>query len=703
MTRNFKLITTVISVLIFTLGLAVYFNVLNGEFQFDDIVFIVNQPAIRDITNLNAIWYTLAHPSRFITFLTFALNYHYHGLDVFGYHMVNNIIHACNGVLVFWFITLLFETQRIKDKYSSFYQIFTACAVALTFVTHPLQTQAVSYITQRFTSLAALFYLVALVLYLVGRVTVRSDLSKRVYLGLAIVVGLVGMFSKQTVFTLPIVVILIEVILFNHNKYKWAKSGYFWTIIASLFVIPSFFKFSIKNVLLNEIVSGSHFGETTNSWHYFLTQTRVVVRYLELVFYPKGQTLYYDFAASRSILELKTALCFLFLCALFGIGIWLLRKRPLVGFGIIWFFVTLSVTSTIIPIHHAIFEHRMYVALIGIALSVFLLLQELTSRRKVLVGILIGVVVILSTLTVLRNNVWKTNVSMWEDVVRKHPNQPRSYNNLGFSYTSKNNTELALDAFAKALKLAPGYAEVYNNRGVLYMRMGKYQEALKEFQLAIDYGISRPELYDNVGLIYYKTHAPQLAITYFTKAIVLNEQYDKAYGNRGTVYQFLKQYDLSIKDLTMAININKLNPAYFYNRGTTLGLMEEYQKSLKDFNHAIELSPNLVQAYVNRGMVYFKQNIYTMAEKDFNQALTLNPRHTQAYLNQANLYLHLKQYDVAVQLLKQAYQLLPRDLSIKKALIQAYQIRSSVYKKQGLLDKASKDTQSEQELNHISQ
>src|SRR6185503_14617809 len=189
---------------IFLVGSLIYANTLKAPFVYDDEPFIVYNTNIKDLGNLPAIWHAAAVPSRFISFLSFALNYHFHGLDVAGYHLVNIGIHLINALLVYWLMLLTLRGHEARRM--------LAAAIALLFLTHPIQTQAVTYITQRFTSLATLFYLAAICFYASGRVY-----RKPIYYAGAVLSAVLAMFTKEIALTLPVAIIMYDFYFLKNN------------------------------------------------------------------------------------------------------------------------------------------------------------------------------------------------------------------------------------------------------------------------------------------------------------------------------------------------------------------------------------------------------------------------------------------------------------------------------------------------------
>lgn len=138
------------------IGLSVYSPVLEGDFICDDYVFLSYNHSIRNFPDLRPIWSSF--PTRFLVFVTFAVNYALHGFRVMGFHLVNIFIHILNSFLVYFFVLRLSKSPFARGP-SACPGALPAFWAALVFLCHPVQTQAVAYIFQRATCLATFFYL----------------------------------------------------------------------------------------------------------------------------------------------------------------------------------------------------------------------------------------------------------------------------------------------------------------------------------------------------------------------------------------------------------------------------------------------------------------------------------------------------------------------------------------------------------------
>ena len=252
------------------------------------------------------------YPSRPIGFLSFALNYHFHGLDVWGYHLVNLAIHIVNAVLVWWLVMLTMATPVMRGQPISRHKGAMALFTALLFVSHPLATQSVTYIVQRLASLATLFYLLSLALYVKGRLW-EGNKDRRVlffYTG-SILCAVLGMLTKEIVFTLPFALILYEYSFIRTDTWKIDikdRGIQIPIIILGIFVVLFFLNFSVDifNPIPPLLNQGYDYPITT--WQYLLTQFSVILTYIRLFIVPVNQNLDYDYPISHSLLEWHTLL-----------------------------------------------------------------------------------------------------------------------------------------------------------------------------------------------------------------------------------------------------------------------------------------------------------------------------------------------------------------------------------------------------------
>lgn len=638
------------ALLIVVMGFGIYANSLHGEFQFDDLEYIAGNPAIRDVSDIRALYNSRPVPTRIVPLFTFALNYHFHQLNVFGYHVVNVSIHLVNAWLVYWLMQLILSLSKFKEGWEGSRKFYFSLMVSLLFLTHPIQTQAVAYVTQRFTSLAVLFYLLCLCLYLCGRRHPLNSPKSTLIICLSFLSGLTAMFCKQIAMTLPIMIIFYELFFTEKNsgvgnlKQTWR---FVMVCLLLLLVIPGFYLFKIGEILSNRLVSGSHEGDIITSGTYLLTQLQVIVKYMQLLILPVQLNLDYDFPLVTNLFNYKTFGCLAMIAALLMAGHRCYRRFPMISLGIGWFFITLLVESSIIPIKHVIFEHRLYLPSIGFFIIVVYLFCEYIKREKVLISVIVVAVAVCSFLTVQRNNVWRTPIALWEDVIKKSPQKPRGYLNLGKAYLDSHDYRLAMTYLNKSIHLKPNNYDAFNFRGLLLYQQGLHSMAIDDFTRAMTINPAQSAALVNRANVYRKTGQYDLALSDVNNAIKMNPNDYRIYVNRGNIYAKMKEYDQALEDFKKVI---KLQPYYlevYKNIGNVYEFQGKYDLALAEYNKVLEYAPDDIDIHIFKGTIYSRQNKTQEAVGSFDKALEINPQRGDVYYKRSFLHYVRQEYEQA--------------------------------------------------------
>lgn len=494
--------------------IACYANSVGVPFFLDDDTSIVVNPAIGTLA-------AGAHEpaTRRIAYLTFKLNHLLGGLDPVGYHVVNVAIHLLAGLAVFGLARRLLRcahpagaAPRGVDE--------AALAAALLFAVHPVQTQAVTYVAQRIASLAALFYAVAMLLYVVARTSASTRVRWGAIVG-AVAATAASMKTKEIAFTLPFAILLLELAFFSGPRRL--RAAFVAPFLALLAIIPLTLMGgrSASAPDFGLLPSAAAAGSSASRAEYAATQARVVVRYLELLVWPAGQNLDHDVPLEHGFgsLPVLASLALLLLLAAASAALLARARRPgarLAGAGGLLFFLGLSVESSVIPIADVMFEHRLYLPMIGVALAVAGALHCASSawpgaRRWLALGAatwLVG----LGAATVARNHVWRDGVSLWSDVVEKSPRKPRAHFNLGEALRAVGRLEEAQRAWTRAVELDPLLSPAANQLGSLAMIRGDLATAERWYLRAIAGRPVNPEAFYNLALLLEATGRPGEAV-----------------------------------------------------------------------------------------------------------------------------------------------------------------------------------------------
>ncbi len=571
-------------VLITFAGLLIYANSLTSPFMFDDLDSIVANEIIESPANFftNSKGYYFL-PNRYISYLSFALNYHFDGHNVVGYHVVNLAIHLLNAALVYVLLRLMFQTPFLTScrkpqvthavAQSSFLnriltlslptQELLPLLAALLFVVHPVQTQAVTYIVQRSTSLTMLWYLLSLWFYLKARLiadpvsTGEHDTRNQVeqptrqsivFLASSFLMAVLAMKTKEIAFTLPIAALLFEVMFLSG---RWTKRCLYWLPLSvTLLIIPlTLFVHETEFSPDTELDIDQKFRVDTSisRTDYLFTQFRVIMTYLRLLVFPVQQNLDYDYRIFSQFLSTPIVLSFVLLAVLFVSAIHLffytqkgrdqsvrdsddhdgaevithqshdplvsILELRLISFGILWFFLTLSVESSFVPIVDVIMEHRLYLPSFGAAIvfaAIFSLVQRhLAGRAQMIFSCcLILIVLTLGYATWHRNQVWSDPVRMWSDVVAKSPDKARPYNNLGFSFIEAGRLSEAVDVLSRSIELAPRHPHAYHNMGRALILSGQSQSSIPYLKKAISLKPDFLDAYISLAAAYNQAGQP---------------------------------------------------------------------------------------------------------------------------------------------------------------------------------------------------
>jgi len=494
--------------LIVLCGGVAYANSFQVPFYFDDLICIVQNPVVHDLGNLSRLdrfWQLGISEdirnnliTRFVTYLTFAANYRLHGLEVGGYHLVNLLIHLGNALLVYQLVRLLRAAAAPATTSVSGKGDGLALTVALLFITHPLQTNAVTYIVQRFASLATLFCLAALTAYLYMMRAATAHRRRQLYAG-ALLATVIAMFTKEIAFTLPVLISLCDLaFLGGSRRQRLRRLAPFW---ATMLLLP----LVVITLAAHSEVTGGEVGNALDlanlghgsRWDYFFTQWRVIVTYLRLLLLPVGLHLEYDYFLETSPWDMELLTSGLLLATLLGTGCWLLfwnrnessRCCKLIGFGILWFSLTLAMESSIIRLDDLLFEYRLYLPSIGFFLAVGscadLARQHLARNwPKVNAGtaaVVGSLILILAIATYWRNCIWQDDLFFWQDNVAKSPNRARSRCNLADSYLKRGEVAKAIVELETVIRINPTYWVAYESLGDVLCNQGLFRQAADHY------------------------------------------------------------------------------------------------------------------------------------------------------------------------------------------------------------------------------
>lgn len=655
-----RLATSIAAVLLLLAAGIAYHNSFGVPFIFDDRLAILKNSSV---LKLWPVWQTLIVPAADMTVsgrpvanLSVAINHAISGTDVWSYHALNLLIHAAAGLTLFGILrrTLLqpvFLGRFEKDA------LGLGFIVALLWLVHPLQAEAVTYIIQRVESLMALFYL--LTLYCFIRSTEAGPHSPR-WSALAIGSCVLGMGSKEVMVSAPVIVFLYDRTFVSGSfatawkRHRWLHLGLAATWSVLLLALAS-------TGWTRGGASGFSVGVT--AMDYWLTQFEAIARYLWLGIWPQPLIFEYGTFWTKSVAEVLTyAAVVLPLAAASLVALW---KRPIWGFVGFWFFSILAPTSIIPGTVQMIVEHRMYLPLSLLLSSLVIGAYPLWGRRTW--PVFLAVAVGFTLLTIRRNQDYGSELSLWRDTVAKRPGNASAHTNLGMALNQEGRSAEAMAEFRAALELKPESVQANNNLGFALDRAGQFDEAIKYYRTAIEfapdfaearYNLANayvhagnypdaireygealrlkpdlPEAHYNLGVALDLAGRTAEAMTHYERAVELREDYGEAHSSLGADLDQAGRSEEALRHLNAAVQLIPENAEAHYNLANALAKVSRLPEAAEHYREALRLKSAYPEAHYNLGNVLAQQGHRPEALEHYQEALRLRPTYAEAHNN----------------------------------------------------------------------
>jgi protein O-mannosyl-transferase len=570
-------------------GMVAYANTFSVPFQFDDDAYVVNNPVLRDFRSFlhpgeiaSGISRSptgvppalrVAFTTRILGYLSLAINYHLHGLNVTGYHIVNLLIHILNAWLVYLILIQMFKGHFFSDDQTADAAPATmAFAGALFFLCHPIQTQAVTYITSRFVLLASFFSFLSVF------ACIRFPLSatrrhRRSWMIFSILALSAAMLTKEFTFAIPFIIGLYDFSFLPGTVREKLRALAPLALTLPIIPVLVFIRQGSIGALDSTMraITAADVSQITRV-DYLLTQFKAIALYLKLLVLPVGQNIDHDIPLQHSILDpavLGSFLLLLGLLILVGYGYYRsYRTRgcpelKFISFGIFWFFIAISVESSIIPLGEVVAEYRLYLPSVGIIMAFISLgavgIKRLSLNWKTFFACTAVLVMVLCGATVLRNRVWRSEISLWEDAAAKSPAKVRPHQNLGMYYSARGLLKQGLAELQRAVQIDPRSYELHNNLGVIYRQQGNFPAAVNEYREALRLEPEDPMAHYNLGNIYLSLGNLEEAIQEYQACARIAPDYDEVHNNLGIAYERNGQVEAAIAEFSKAIKLNPEN------------------------------------------------------------------------------------------------------------------------------------------------
>jgi len=615
-------------IIIFAISFAIYSNTFHSPFHYDDEKVILKNESIRNLKDFQRIF--ISNPSRPVLTFSFALNYWWGKLDPFSYHLVNIFLHGLNGVLLFLILRITFPSDFLLS-------IFTS----ILFISHPLNTESVTYISSRSGVLCTTFYLLSIIFFIkflrAWKGLDISGLPLRLFLFyfLSLISFVLSVGTKEIGITLPLVLILYEFWVFRRRSQvepvektegnvklditdicRNKPLGLFLTglkirfyILSRISVYIPFFIIILGIMLLRRYFYGT-FGNPTFYRDYyknFLTQGRVTWTYIKLLLFPVNLNVDHEFLLSSSFWEFQTLLSFVGILILFSFVFIIFKRFSKISFSIIFFFLTLIPTS-LIPLQDLLSERWLYLPAIGFCLFLALFLNSAGAGSGLALHqrgsdsaehYMDNVSPLIIEHGKALSPACQPGRQLWESpsVVDKSVPAPLMqalvktigvflilfFAILTFSRNSVWSSEVSL--WRDAVRKSPHKARTHNNLGVALAKLKLYDEAIESFE----------------------------------EAIKIDKHYSPSIANLGKAYREKGEKNLMLQQALALFESGN----YYLKKGM-------FKEAIISYKEIIDLVPDSIAAYGNLGIVYMKLNEKELAKECFEKVLIYDPKNEAA-------------------------------------------------------------------------
>ena len=605
------------------MGLLAFWATFHSPFLYDDAHAIVENPYIQHLNDFQNNVGIGNIFNRSVLLLTFAVNREIGGLDVFGYHLTNVLIHILTGVV--WYF-LVSELLRLEPAANQLKRLPLICASI--HLLNPLTVETVTYISSRSSGLATFFYLLAF--YIFCRL-VRPRKENLAWAGkLLFIAGISGFLflaagTKEIVVTFPLMAIIYIWLITPPDERKSLR-----TKIGAI-LLPLLFYLCYRYIEQGNIFSlnADPVSGETSRFLYFLSQIKVVVHYYLLkLFLPFNLNFEPDIRLPSGFIDVQL-ICAIGILAV-GAIIVPRQKSPILIFAVLWFFITLFPSSSFIPLKQIATEHRTYLPGLGFSLALGWMFLSACRAQALVTVLLLAFLSLTFLLTVNRSLDYRSEVTLWKDTAEKSPNKSLVHNNLATAYMDTKMLEEAKAELAITLQLNPAQSDAYANLGHIHFRQKHWEQAIEEFGHAIALGSNKPDTYYFTGLAQSKQKAYGEAIPFLQKAVSMRSHKADYHFDLGNAFRQVGSVDEALQEYRQTLAIKPRHPQAQNNIGIIFWNLKAYERAEIAFKKALDIQQDLPDIHQNLAALHLKNNRYADAIPYLEQVLKLQPGNATA-------------------------------------------------------------------------
>ncbi|MBN1492370.1 MAG: tetratricopeptide repeat protein [Phycisphaerae bacterium] len=574
--------------------------------------------------------------------------------DLSGFVITNVLIHGLNACLVFFLIRTLLsriEPGRIPS-------VWIPLAVAVLFAVHPIHASSVLYIMQRRGMLVTAFHLLALLCFLRARrspdgTSEAADDGRAALRTLSVwpwsrwlcALGVPFFYwlsfkSKTIGLPLPVGILAIEFCLRAPDRAalrryaRWLVPG---LLVASAWMCLFAFNRGYFDPYRWAHRIWSYDGSVTwGVWEHFLTESRAFVHYWKLLWLPlpRWSCLDHDFAVSWSIWDHGAIVAILFHVVLVIVAvIAALRSRPLVAFGIFWFYIGL-IPYIIYPQSELLVEYKTYVSSIGAALVLAEGMRAVRGRVSLVLqaAIVTTVSCALLATTLHRNSIYRNSKTVFADAIRKSPNKPRVQASFGYAIFREGRVAESVSYFEAAVRLAPAYPAGRAHLALAYAMLGRNEEAIAQYREGLRLAPDRADLRNGLANAFVRTHRLDAAIEQYRKAVALRSDLPEYHVNlAGALLRAGRALD-AIAPLREALRISPDFADAHERLAIALAAQDNSTEALSHLRQAEKLGQSSAWAWTQLAALLLREQREVEAVEALQRVVRLDPANvTQRY------------------------------------------------------------------------
>lgn len=623
--------------LIFLLTWLSYSNHFNNDFHFDDHHTIVRNQSIREIKNIPTFFKdatttsTLPFNQAYRPGLTTlnAIDYYLAGKKVpepFMFHVSIFISYLLLGVCCF----LLF-LQILKLTSDSKYNTNLALFGTAFFMLHTANAETINYIIARSDSFSTLMIVLSFMIY------IYVPKSRKFHL--YFIPSILGFFVKEPSLMFVPLLFVYKIIFEQELSIKewFTRFNITWKVFLQV-SIPFLLGVTLF-VISRKYTPVLWASGGTDPLLYFLTQPMVIVHYISNFILPVNLVVDTDWSLVKSYTDVKV-IAGLFINAFVFYLIYITSKSKQnrgISFGLLWFYIALIPSSSVIPFAEVLNDHRTFFPYIGLVISLVVLIRNLSLKYKAFENPVLKTVVILCGMVILflhgigtyqRNKVWETEEELWKEATIKSPLNGRAWMNYGIQLMAKADYVNADRCYDKALEILPDYSYIYINKGILNGIIGKKVDAEKYFEKALSINEGVPESYVYYAEFLIRENRFEEANIVIKAGLQISPKHEQLLILQSSIQYAINNANLNTSGkVKLALSNIAQNPTpenyielslAYYNEGL-------FEKCIEAANEALKLKPDYDLAYNNICAAYNELKEWAKAAEAGQKGLQINP------------------------------------------------------------------------------